>query len=337
MSIRKPKIDAPTPLEQLKQIKSYLFQLVDELENELANPSGGGSSVDNSKIVLEVQNALQISRQAKKIAENIDLSKYFLKGEGAPNTETVASFEGVLYLDTTNGATYQCTAIDSTIPSYTWVKMIRETDYAYGYANAGANFKAGIVRPVAYSHGGIGIRVGGVNGGEIIIIRALKKTIDDRIPEEYLDGGTTGGNYCRPIVPANLDYAVKKALTDCKLTPDTGDFWTEEDKAKARELLGVGSGTALYRHLASDGMGTSYSFLSFDSTPFLSVNSFSALFLDTFGSFSHIYQYFDSYCRVLSCRFANNEITLYYCDKNGNLTNVTLNTNMFTYEVREEK
>ena len=40
----------------------------------------------------------------------------------------------------------------------------------------------------------------------------------------------------RPIVPARLDYAVKKALSDCKLSGD--DAWTEEEKAKALDTLG---------------------------------------------------------------------------------------------------
>lgn len=71
MSIRKPKIDAPTPLEQLKQIRSYLFQLVDELENELSQQSGGGTNFDSSKILSEVQAALITSKQAKKIAESV--------------------------------------------------------------------------------------------------------------------------------------------------------------------------------------------------------------------------------------------------------------------------
>ena len=38
----------------------------------------------------------------------------------------------------------------------------------------------------------------------------------------------------KPIVPATIDYAVKKALTDNK-----GSEWTSEEQAKAKELLGV--------------------------------------------------------------------------------------------------
>ena len=340
MSIRKPKIDAPTPLEQLKQIKSYLFQLVDELENELSNPSGSGSSVDNSNVMSEVQNALQISRQAKKIAENIDLSKYFLIGEGAPTTDTIAPFVGGLYLDTINDATYQCTSIDSTIPSYTWVKKIRETDYARGYANSqiADNFKAGIVQVLPSNRGGSA--TGSDRKGKLLLVKARHSVIDNRAPSNYLDGLTFSENHCCPIVGANLDYAVKKALTDCKLTPDTGDFWTEEDKAKARELLGVvngnGSGSPnLYRHRAvCYESGYVYSFLSYDNTPFSGVENFSAAYMFASGSFSHIYQFFDTEYRVLSSLYSNGEMTLYYCDYNGNITNVKLNVIDFIYEVK---
>ena len=38
---------------------------------------------------------------------------------------------------------------------------------------------------------------------------------------------------CRPIVPANLDYAVKAALANSKIT------WAEEEKETARTLLGI--------------------------------------------------------------------------------------------------
>ncbi len=44
------------------------------------------------------------------------------------------------------------------------------------------------------------------------------------------------GSLYKPIVPYYLDYAVKKALSDCKLSGD--DAWTEEEKASALETLG---------------------------------------------------------------------------------------------------
>ena len=91
MSIRKPKIDAPTPLEQLKQIRNYLFQLVDELENELSQQSSGGTNFDSSKILSEVQTALIMSKQAKKIAESV---KDGANGKSAYQIAVDNGFEG---------------------------------------------------------------------------------------------------------------------------------------------------------------------------------------------------------------------------------------------------
>lgn len=61
--------------------------------------------------------------------------------------------------------------------------------------------------------------------GHIYINKATNKDIDEKT------------NVYKPIVSSNLDYAVKKALSDCKLEGD--DVWTEEEKAKALELLGA--------------------------------------------------------------------------------------------------
>jgi hypothetical protein len=61
--------------------------------------------------------------------------------------------------------------------------------------------------------------------GCAVIYQASKYDIDKK------------SNVYNPITPFRLDYAVKKALSDCKLTGD--DAWTNEEKAKALELLGV--------------------------------------------------------------------------------------------------
>ena len=55
----------------------------------------------------------------------------------------------------------------------------------------------------------------------------------DRATPEDIDGKTEA---YKPIVSSRLDYAVKKALSDCKLEGD--DVWTEEEKASALALLG---------------------------------------------------------------------------------------------------
>ena len=65
--------------------------------------------------------------------------------------------------------------------------------------------------------------------------KAMKTHIDTRVASDYLDGGTSGNNHSRPIVPANLDYAVKAAMCDGK-----GAAWTAEEQATARERMGIG-------------------------------------------------------------------------------------------------
>lgn len=65
-------------------------------------------------------------------------------------------------------------------------------------------------------------------GGSLRIYRASKTDIDSKT------------HIYRPITPADIDYAVKKALADSKLVD--GDYaWTDEEKASARELLGITS------------------------------------------------------------------------------------------------
>lgn len=73
------------------------------------------------------------------------------------------------------------------------------------------------------AHSNYGVMVN--NNGLLVIAQANNTEIDGRT------------NGFKPLAPKNLDYAVKKALSDCKLSGD--DVWTEEEKAKALELLGV--------------------------------------------------------------------------------------------------
>lgn len=55
MLIRKPKIDAPTPIAQIKQIQSYLYQLTDDLEYALANGIGEASTEEFATIRQSLQ------------------------------------------------------------------------------------------------------------------------------------------------------------------------------------------------------------------------------------------------------------------------------------------
>ena len=82
--------------------------------------------------------------------------------------------------------------------------------------------KAGVVK-IARS-GNYGLYMAN-NSDTIAISMANDKDIDGK------------SSIFKPITPKNLDYAVKKALSDCKLSGD--DVWTDEEKAKARELLGT--------------------------------------------------------------------------------------------------
>ena len=111
MIIRKPKIDATTPSEQLKQIRSYLFQLADDLENGLSKQSSGGTNLDSSKILAEVQNILMAYRQPKKRVEGITgggKSAYQIavdNGFEGSEIEWLFSLQGEDGKDGTNGLT----------------------------------------------------------------------------------------------------------------------------------------------------------------------------------------------------------------------------------------
>ena len=97
---------------------------------------------------------------------------------------------------------------------------------------AGVN-KSGVVKVFGDDFGWI------VNSlGYGMISQATEKDIDEKSKEK------------KPITPKLLDYAVKKALSDCKL--EGADVWTDEEKAKALELLG-GVASSLVSHPAKNG------------------------------------------------------------------------------------
>lgn len=81
--------------------------------------------------------------------------------------------------------------------------------------------------------------------GSLIISPASKAQIEKRADNAY---DTTSQR--KPVTLTLLDYAVKKALSDCKLSGE--DVWTEEEKAKALELLG-GVASSLVSHDAKNG------------------------------------------------------------------------------------
>ena len=141
---------------------------------------------------------------------NYAMSTNFLTGSSAPTTSTVAPFVGALYLDTTNNATYQCTAITtvSDVTTYTWERIVKNTDYA-------TNSNAGLVRGTGTSYG---IDIAS-STGMISVRPATNQQIDDR-------------QYYNAITTQNFDYAVKAGIT---ANPNQ---LTGTEKANAQSWLG---------------------------------------------------------------------------------------------------
>ena len=149
-----------------------------------------------------------------------------LKGETAPTAETVGTI-GQFYTDTTSGTSYQCTSIADGI--YTWVKLIKETDIAqtngdYGLVKLGASSK------------GIALDT----DGTLKIRGAEKSNIDQQV-----------GTFV-PIMPTYLGYAIKQGLTNPNLSTVRPANWTDEDRAKARETLGIAK---IYLHTFEGDFG----------------------------------------------------------------------------------
>ena len=137
-------------------------------------------------------------------------------GSSAPTTSTVADFVGQFYLDTTNNKTYQCKAItgdggNPEVFTYSWTQIIRVTDRAdqssFGVVKVWGAYGTQIV------------------GDSIGINPASESRITNRT--------STDSRYC-PITPANLNFAVKSALTDANhLT------MTTIEQATAQSVLNV--------------------------------------------------------------------------------------------------
>lgn len=158
-----------------------------------------------------------------KVGEKVySIPKEILQGETAPTTETVGEL-GQFYTDTTNGTSYQCTSIVDGV--YTWVKLIRATDIAQQKGEAGL------------------MKLGSNSNGLTLIDDILY------IQPASLAGleGQYGGY--APVTAERLAYGVKHAL----INPDKSKApanWTDEERAKARETLGISGsgGTKLYKH-----------------------------------------------------------------------------------------
>lgn len=91
-----------------------------------------------------------------------------------------------------------------------------------------------------------------VVAGVLDLMPAQYSLIDSRSPNEYPLYLVTNATR-HMIVPANIDYAVKKVLSTDKLA-GTAQAWTDEEKASARALLGIESsgGSGVPSHDASN-------------------------------------------------------------------------------------
>lgn len=142
----------------------------------------------------------------------------FLVGSGEPTQKIVAPFVGALYLDSENNKTYQCTAITSEdgTTTYTWVKLIRETDIA-------TTQKLGLVKqhPTSDAYSGVFIK----QNGELYLTGA-----DKALPNAYFESPR---DYNVAVLSKDLYRWIKVGLVQNDQT------WTDSDRDKARKLLGI--------------------------------------------------------------------------------------------------
>ena len=164
--------------------------------------------------------------------------------ETAPDLST-EGYAGEI-VQVTNGTVYQCTAI--TEGSYTWIRLIKETDYA-------TTNDAGIVK--------IGSGLVIEKNGNIRTALATTSTIDGQVINH-------------PVAMPRFAYAVKQSLIDPNKSTAQPANWTNEERAKARATLGA---TALYKHtltftfinnpdwlpLVIEAISTSNAVISYDS------------------------------------------------------------------------
>ncbi len=137
---------------------------------------------------------------------NTIVSESYLKGNGAPTSSTQADFVGQMYLDTANTKLYQCVSITTNetdgTKSYSWIKVIRDNDVAGTYGTTGATPGIAMTYP-GYGTNTIISRTGTTRRALLSIYPATTENIDNKSNNNFL------GNTSRPIVPSNLDYAVR--------------------------------------------------------------------------------------------------------------------------------
>ena len=134
---------------------------------------------------------------------NTIVSESYLKGSGAPTSLTQADFVGQMYLDTANTKLYQCASITTSetdgTKSYEWIKVIRGNDHApikglFDWATEGPGV---VMAAPEYGTSMIFMHSAGKRYPLMSISAAENEEIDAR-KQSY-----------KPIVPLNLDYAVR--------------------------------------------------------------------------------------------------------------------------------
>lgn len=134
---------------------------------------------------------------------NAIVSESYLKGNGAPTSSTQADFVGQMYLDTANTKLYQCVSITTNetdgTKSYSWIKVIRGNDHApikglFDWATEGPGV---VMAAPEYGTSMISMHSAGKRYPLMSISAAENEEIDAR-KQSY-----------KPIVPSNLDYAVR--------------------------------------------------------------------------------------------------------------------------------
>lgn len=163
----------------------------------------GATDYDKAKKYIDEEIKIKsVSVNGEKVEpdnnKNVDIdgntivSESYLKGNGAPTSSTQADFVGQMYLDNTNTKLYQCVSITTSeadgAKSYEWIKVIRGNDYP----TTGIDGEAGAVR---IAQGSYGIYVSTMG---VLLINKASNSVINKKTNEYL-----------PIVPSNLDYAVR--------------------------------------------------------------------------------------------------------------------------------
>ena len=205
------KITSSSEVNMLEDLIAESEAQIADVEEKLANGEFKGEKGDAGSIKFIVV--------AELPTENIDESAIYMKASTNPKESN--TYEEFIYTD---GAWESLGTAQVEVDLTDYVK---NTDFA-------TQGKGGVVKVFTGSHGLW------INGSGILGVSGATETEINN-----------GAPIYKPITVDRVDYAVKKALADCKLTT-----WEDEEKAAARLLLGAIGGTDLggYRQLGLMGV-----------------------------------------------------------------------------------